>query len=578
MRAIVRILLLWRGRRMWLASGVVVSLAALACGVALLGASGDAVARALLGLGVTAALALRVLGPARVVLRYAERLVTHAATFRALADLRVWFFSGVARGGAGGLGFARSADVLARLVGDVEALDGLYLRILVPLAGALLLLPVLVILAWPLGAGLAAILGGLFVLCAFLLPLLGARMAHDRGGRLAAARGDLRVAATDALNGLREVRAFGAQGRVLAQVQAREAAMLGAARGLARDVAASGAAALLCGQLALLAVLDVALFPGAAAHHRIGLVVLAFVTVAAFEAAAGLPRAGVQAGHAAAAAARVLEAATVAPAVADPPHPRPMPGGSGLRFEGVRFAWRPDRPPVFDGLTLEVPDGCRVALIGPSGCGKSTLAALALKVAAPQAGRVTLGGADLATLAAVGCAPAHRLAESGDAFVRRFDPRQSAARPARRGRCGAMGGAGRRAHRQFRAWPARWAGYLAWRSGRAGFRGTGKAAGAGAGAALAGTAAAAGRAVRGAGQRDRTRFLPDTERGGRRADHRADRASSDRGGAPGPHLPPGGPPGCRGGGVGRPASLRVPGPEPLNASAAPAGNSAGRRS
>ena len=47
---------------------------------------------------------------------------------------------------AGGLGFRQAGDVLARLVGDVEALDGLYLRILLPLAGAVLLLPVLVLL------------------------------------------------------------------------------------------------------------------------------------------------------------------------------------------------------------------------------------------------------------------------------------------------------------------------------------------------------------------------------------------------------------------------------------------------
>ena len=91
-------------------------------------------------------MALRGLGTARVVLRYAERLVTHAATFRALADLRVWFFRNLARGAAGGLGFRQAGDVLARLVGDIEALDGLYLRILVPLAGAVLLFPLLVVL------------------------------------------------------------------------------------------------------------------------------------------------------------------------------------------------------------------------------------------------------------------------------------------------------------------------------------------------------------------------------------------------------------------------------------------------
>ncbi len=113
-----------------------------------------------------------------------------------------------------------------------------------------------------------------------------------------------------------------------------------------------------------------------------------------------MPRAGVLAGHAAAAAERVLAAAEATPPVPEPEHPAAAPPGSALRFEAVRFAWQPDRRPVFDGLTVDIPQGSRVALIGPSGAGKSSLAALALKVAAPQAGRVTLGGVDVATLAA----------------------------------------------------------------------------------------------------------------------------------------------------------------------------------
>src|SRR6202034_2129061 len=72
-------------------------------------------------------------GPARVVLRYLERVVTHDAMFRSLAWLRIWLFTGLARSAAGGLGLRRSGDVLARLVNDVDVLDGLYLRILVPL-------------------------------------------------------------------------------------------------------------------------------------------------------------------------------------------------------------------------------------------------------------------------------------------------------------------------------------------------------------------------------------------------------------------------------------------------------------
>jgi ATP-binding cassette subfamily C protein CydC len=159
-------------------------------------------------------------------------------------------------------------------------------------------------------------------------------------------------------------------------------------------MALASAAAFLCGQLAILAVLIAAGFDPVAA------VAAAFLVLAAFEAVGGLPRAGALAGHAVVAARRVLEAAEAPAAVPDPARPAAMPAGSALRFEAVHFRWRDDRPEVFSGVTLDVPQGSRVAILGPSGAGKSTLAALALKLAAPQQGCVRLDGVDIATLAA----------------------------------------------------------------------------------------------------------------------------------------------------------------------------------
>jgi ATP-binding cassette subfamily C protein CydC len=93
-----------------------------------------------------------------------------------------------------------------------------------------------------------------------------------------------------------------------------------------------------------------------------------------------------------------VEAATAPAAVAEPASPVAMPKSSALRFEAVRFRWLPDRDDVFEAMTLDVPQGARVALLGPSGAGKSTVAALALKLVAPQSGRILLGGVDIALL------------------------------------------------------------------------------------------------------------------------------------------------------------------------------------
>ena len=392
-RALWRVSEVFRRRWAGLVAGVVLAWTAAACSVSLLALSG---AQAGAVLGGASALAvspwlLRGLGAGRFLGRYAERLATHSVTFRALARLRVWLFRALAERSAGGLGHRRAGDMLARVVADVEALDGLYIRIAVPLAVALAALPALVALVWPIGPGTAIASGLLFAAASFAVPAWAAWSAARAGGRLATAGGDLRVAVVDMVGGIREVRAFGAEGRMLAAVQAREAVLVRAQREVGRKAALGAAAGLLCAQAALVLVL--------AAQPAAWTFVAVLTTVAVFEAASGLPRAGALLGQAAAAARRLTEIADAPVTVPNPLNPLLPPAGHAVRFEAVRFGW-PERPLVLDGLTLSIPAGNRVALLGPSGAGKSTLASLLLKVVAPSAGRITLGGTDIARLPA----------------------------------------------------------------------------------------------------------------------------------------------------------------------------------
>ena len=387
---LIRIIGLWHRRLPWLAAGILASQLAVGVGAALMVCAGAALA----SLALFAPMTLRALGVARVGLRYTERMVTHAAMFRALADLRVWLFRRLTVNAPGGLGYRRSGDILARIVNDVEALDGLYPRVLVPLAGAALLLPILMFVMGTRLPWLSVTIVILFVIAAFVLPAWAAARARDAGTELAVAMGRLRSAVLDAMTGWREVRAFGAEGRMIAVIQAREGALLLGQHRLARHTALAGAGAFLCAQGAILVVLL------AASWDPLGAVIGAFLVLASFEAIGGLPRAGAYLGAAGAAARRVLEAADARVPVPDPAVPASLPASSRLGFDGVRFRWRPDLPEVFDGLSLDIPPGSRVAIIGPSGSGKSTLAALALKIAAPQSGKVTLGRTDIGTLTA----------------------------------------------------------------------------------------------------------------------------------------------------------------------------------
>lgn len=405
-RDLLRILGLWRGRSGWLLAGLLAAVASALAGLALLllagrviaGAvvEGQAGAAALAGIGAAALIWLRPVMLFRPLARYLERLVTHEATFRALADMRVWFFRRLAQRLPAGLGLREAGDLLGRLVADVESLDGLYLRVVVPAASSLAVILALALVVGTADPLLAALLA-LPLVAALLLPLMLAPAAARAGRAVAVAQGALRSAVVDPLTGIEDTLASNGEARAARRVADEAAALAAAQRSLARKAAWGGAAGSLLVQAALLGGLGWSLSAGSAGLAA-GVLAI-FLAIAAAEALGLMPRAGASLAAAAAGARRLFEAADTPEPLPDPPSPAVAPKGHAVKVEGVAFAWAPDRPLVFQDLDLEVPEGARIALLGPSGAGKSTLAALLLRFAAPQAGRITIGGVDIATLA-----------------------------------------------------------------------------------------------------------------------------------------------------------------------------------
>jgi ATP-binding cassette subfamily C protein CydC len=392
-KPVLKIFSLWGWQSFWMAFGAGLSLAALAAGALLMHRSGGYIGVALLGGGLLVPAALQVAGSARVVLRYFERVFTHEATFRALARLRVWFFDGLAASAAGGLGLRRTGDVLARMVNDVDALDGLYLRITVPLLGGLLLVPILVFVLWR-TTPLSLLVLVPFIAIGFLLPWIAAGLAAQNSTRVGLAMSGLRSAALDALTGLREVKIFAAEGRMLAAVQAREAAVLSAQRELVAQSSMLNGIAFLTAQAAILLTILI----GFAAHAPVSVLAAVLVVVLAFETVLGLPRAGLFFGQAQAAAARVVEAAEALPPVPEPHVPAALSASTVIVFDDVTYRYAADLPPVFENLSFTLPAGSRTAILGPSGAGKSTIASLLLRLATPDTGLIRLGGIDMAAL------------------------------------------------------------------------------------------------------------------------------------------------------------------------------------
>ncbi|MGB0721917.1 MAG: thiol reductant ABC exporter subunit CydC [Gammaproteobacteria bacterium] len=388
--------------RAWLIGGVLMAMITIMANVALMSLSGWFItAMAAAGAGgaainyFTPAAIIRGLAMLRTGGRYAERLVTHEATFRVIADLRVWLFRRLQPLAPGALADLHSGELLDRLQKDIDRLDGVYLRMLLPVLAAAL---ALVVFALFLGSYGLSYLGGVALgwgIAGVLVPL----WIQSRTARPAAAQvldiSDLRRGFLDSLQGVGDLINAGAMATYRARIRDSES-RLGRAQdrvqfwsslGTAGVPVAAGLAAWGVLILAVPAVHDGAL-------NGPQLAMLSLFALASFEAVAALPNAFGLWGETRAALARIVELVTRPPAVAEADTPVCMPSHNGLRFDSIRLGYG-DGEPLLDGFDLEVAPGGRVLITGPSGVGKSSLINLLLRFRDPDAGRVLLGESDV---------------------------------------------------------------------------------------------------------------------------------------------------------------------------------------
>lgn len=380
------------------ALGVLLGAAATGAGVALLGLAAWMLATAadhppITALGV-AVVATRALGVGRGVARYLERLVTHDAAFRTLAEVRVRVYERLAA--TEPFGRFRSGDLVSRLVNDTEATLDLLVRGLTPplisvvTGGATVLF--LTVLYVPGGLLLAA---GL-LLAGLAVPLAAAALSRAPGERQAKARGELSTALVDTLHGAPDLVAYGAMERQVERVDAADAELTRVAR---RDSTLLGLGA---GASALITGLTVwgSLFLGVAAVEggaldAVSLAVLVLTTLAAFEIVAPLPAVAARLGSVRAGGARLFGVLDTPAAIAPPTRTGLDAEGGTVRVRDLRVRYGPEEPWALDGVDLEIPAGRTVAVIGPSGAGKSTLASVLLRFRDPDGGRVEIGGEDI---------------------------------------------------------------------------------------------------------------------------------------------------------------------------------------
>ncbi|TGN74579.1 thiol reductant ABC exporter subunit CydD [Streptomyces bauhiniae] len=377
---------------------------ALGCAVGLMATSGWLISRAsqqppVLYL-LVAVTATRFFGIGRAVFRYSERLVSHDAVLRMLADTRVAVYKRLERLAPAGLRGTRRGDLLSRLVADVDAFQDYWLRWLLPTGVAVVVSAASVgFTAWLLPEAGAALAVGL-LLAGVGVPLITAAVARRTERRLAPARGVLATRVTDLLTGTAELTVAGA-------LPSRTAATRNADGTLTRIASRSaGVTALGDGLTALISGLTVAvaalLGAQAAAGGRIHGVLVAVVVLtplAAFEAVLGLPLAVRYRQRVARSAERVYEVLDAPVPVHEPEHPREAPASPfPLVVKDLTARYEDQHRDALHGLDLTLDRGRRIAVVGPSGSGKTTLAQVLLRFLDPGSGTYTLAGVDAAEM------------------------------------------------------------------------------------------------------------------------------------------------------------------------------------
>ncbi|MGW1117303.1 thiol reductant ABC exporter subunit CydD [Streptomyces tanashiensis] len=338
--------------------------------------------------------ATRAFGIGRAVFRYAERLVSHDAVLRMLADLRVSVFRRLERIAPAGLRRTRRGDLLARLVQDVDALQDYWLRWLLPVGTALLVgIASAGFTAWLLPAAGAVLAVGLLV-AGIAVPAAGGALARRAERRLSPARGTLATAVADLLRGCAELTVAGAlRGRIERARDADRTLSSIASRQAAATALGAGLSALVCGlTVAAAALVGVQ----AVRDGRLDGVVLAVVVLtalAAFEAVTGLPLAVQYRQRVKRSAERVFEVLDAPVPVHEPRTPAAPPEVPfPLELDGLSARHAGQERLALDGFALTLEAGRRVAVVGASGSGKTTLAQVLLKFLDVEHGVYRIGG------------------------------------------------------------------------------------------------------------------------------------------------------------------------------------------
>jgi len=405
MRALLPFLRLFKFAKLPLFLGLVLMITGLASSIGLLTTSGwFLAATAIAGLGTLfnffyPSASVRGLAIGRTLFRYFEKLVTHDATFRILAKLRVQVFEKIIPLSPAVLNRYRNSDLLNRLVSDVDTLDSLYLRLIAPFITAIFVILAMCIGLSFVNAPLALGLGASLLLLVFVIPTVFYQLGKKFGDKLVHSRALYRTQFLEFIQAQAELLLFNAEDKLKDNMAKTEANWQADQQKEANLSGFSTALSLFLNGLIIAAMLW---FSSQAEfgndEYRMAFIALfTFAALASFEILMPLGSAFLHIGQVIASAERVTDIIEQQPLVTFNGKAEFDQNATTLiEAKDLSFTYPERQNRALENLNLTIQKGKKVAILGKTGSGKSTLLQLLVRNYDANQGELFLAGKPIA--------------------------------------------------------------------------------------------------------------------------------------------------------------------------------------
>ena len=349
-----------------------------------------------------AIIGVRFFGLSRSIFRYLERVNSHSVNLRMVSNLRAWFYGKIEVLVPAKTSSYQSGDLTTRAMQDIEILDQFFIRVIAPPLIAMIVILVTSLFIFIMDKGLGWMTFSSMIGMGLILFLASTIIHKNMLVSFSHNRGNLYSLMTNLVEGIPDIRINGEPytfHNLLAERQ-RDYSVI-----QKKSVVANAFLNALIPLASGLGMIFV--FISAAHSAQIQSLdpklagVAALLVMAGYEVFQSFPQLGSFLARSEQAVTRLYEIVDQVPEIIEPEHPHIMDSFRLLDIENLGFRYPGASQHVFDGFSLHLEAGKKIALVGPSGAGKTSLKHILLRFWEYSAGSININGIDLRQLSQV---------------------------------------------------------------------------------------------------------------------------------------------------------------------------------